>query len=105
MALVYFAFKLNYRSARSREIIEVTRDDLMITRVSANGRRRSVARMNPTWSRLEAREAPDGSVELALSSHGRSVTIARDLGSDERRSFAVSLGAALRLVREPIWPT
>ena len=100
VALVYLAFKLNYRDARSTETIEVTRDALTVTRVSANGRRRSVARLNPTWARLDAREAPDGSVELALVLHERSVRIARDLGSDERRDFATALRAALRLVRQ-----
>ena len=105
VALVYLAFKLNYRSARSREIIEVTRDDLVVTRIAANGRQHRIARMNPTWSRLDAREAPDGSVDLALTCRDQRVPVARDLGSDERRTFAVSLSAALRLVREPIWPT
>jgi uncharacterized membrane protein len=101
--LLYVAFKINFRSARAYEAIEVTRDDLTITRVKSNGRRESVTRLSPTWARLEANELPDGSVELALASHGRRVPIARHLGSDERRSFAKSLSAALRLVREPEW--
>lgn len=101
--LVYVAFKVNYRSARAYEAIEVTRDDLTITRVRWNGREESVTRLSPTWARLEANELPDGSVELALASHGRRVPIARHLGSDERRSFAKSLSAALRLVKEPEW--
>ena len=104
VALVYGAFKLNYRAARASETIEVTRDDLTITRISANGKLHSVTRLSPTWSRLDEREAPDGSVTLALTSHGRSVPVAQHLGSDARRAFAVALRAALRLVREPIWP-
>lgn len=102
--LLYIAFKVNFRSARAYEAIEVTRDDLTITRVKANGKRESFTRLSPTWARLEANELPDGSVELALASHGRRVPIARHLGSDERRSFARHLSAALRLVKEPEWP-
>ena len=105
VALVYIAFKLNYRAARATETIDVTRDDMTITQVSANGKQRRVTRMNPTWTRLETREWPDGSVDLALTTHGRSTPIARHLGSEERRGFAIALRAALRLVREPIWPT
>ena len=105
VALIWLAFRINYRAARSTETVEVTRDDLTVTQVSANGRRRSQARFSPTWARLDEREAPDGSVELLVASHGRQVRVARDLGSDERRSFAVVLRAALRLVREPEWPT
>ncbi len=104
VALVYLAFKLNYRAARAVEMIEVTRDELIVTRISANGRQRAETRLSPTWARLEATEAPDGSVGLALASHGRRVPIARDIGSDQRRAFAVALSAALRLVREPEWP-
>lgn len=103
--LVYAAFKLNYRAARASETIEVTRDDLKITHTAANGRTQRVTTMNPTWSRLDALEAPDGSVDLFLTSRARRVPIACCLGSDQRREFAVALRAALRLVREPVWPT
>lgn len=102
--LLYVAFKINFRAARAYEMIEVTRDDLTITRVKSNGGLEKTTRLNPTWARLEATELPDGSVDLALASHGRRVPIARHLGSDERRRFAVHLSAALRLVREPEWP-
>lgn len=104
VALIYVAFKLNYRAAKAVETIEVTRDTLIVQRFKPNGERRSLARFNATWVRLEATEAPDGSVDLALANRGRRWPIARDLGSDERRSFAVSLAAALRLVREPERP-
>jgi uncharacterized membrane protein len=102
--LVYVAFKLNYRAARATETIEVTRDDLKITHTAASGRTRRITTMNPTWSRVDAREAPDGSVDLFLTSRARSIPVARCLGSDQRRDFAVALRAALKLVREPIWP-
>lgn len=104
IATVYLAFKLNYRAARATETIEVTRDDLVVTRVSANGRRRTSTRLSPYWTRVDIREAPDGTVDLVLASHGRAVPVARSLSSDERRSFAVALRAALTLVREPVRP-
>lgn len=105
VVLVYVAFKLNYRAARARETIEITRDDLTVTRISANGGTSEIATLSATWVRLDEREAPDGSVDLALTSRGRRVTIARDLGSDERRDLATALRAALRLVREPELPS
>jgi uncharacterized membrane protein len=100
VAIVYLAFKLNYRAARAVETVEVTRDDLTITRVGANGRTRSVTRLSSTWAKLEELEAPDGSMALCLAQRGRRYTVARDLGDDERRSFARALRAALGLVRE-----
>jgi uncharacterized membrane protein len=100
VAIVYLAFKLNYRAARATETVEVTRDDLIITRTDARGRTRSVTRLNSTWAKLEEQEAPDGTVALSLALHGRRYGIGRHLNSDERRSFASALRAALRLVRE-----
>jgi uncharacterized membrane protein len=101
VAVVYLAFKLNYRAARATETVEVTRDDLTVTRTGANGRHQSVTRMSATWAKLEEVEAPDGTLSLCLAQHGRRTQIARHLNSDERRSLAHALRAALRLVREP----
>jgi uncharacterized membrane protein len=100
VAIVFLAFKMNYRAARATEIVEVTRDDLTITRAAANGRRRSITRLNSSWARLNEREAPDGTVTLALASHGRHYPIAGHLNSDERRGFAQALRQALSLVRQ-----
>ena len=100
VAIIYLAFKLNYRAARATETVEVTRDDLTITRRSASGRRQSTTRLRPAWVGLEERDAPDGSVTLFLTLHGRRYTIARHLNNDERRSFARALRAALQLVRQ-----
>jgi uncharacterized membrane protein len=101
VAIVYLAFKLNYLSARATETVEVTRDALTVTRTNPSGRRHSVTRLNATWTRLEEIEAPDGTLSLCLAHHGRRTPIARHLNTDERRSFATALRAALRLVREP----
>lgn len=101
VAIILLAFKLNYRAARAIETIEVTRDDLTIMRVAANGRRRRMTRLSSTWAKLEEIEAPDGTVTLSLTSHGRRYSIARGINSDERRSFARALRSALLLVREP----
>jgi uncharacterized membrane protein len=101
VAIVYLAFKLNYRAARAIEMVEVTRDELTITRLSPTGKRRSMIRLSSTWAKIEEIEAPDGTVTLSLASHGRRYALARGINSDERRSFARALRAALLLVREP----
>jgi uncharacterized membrane protein len=101
VAIVYVAFKLNYRAARATETVEVTRDELTITRLNATGSRRTTTRLSSTWVRLEEIEGPEGSFTLCLAQHGSRYLVARDLHSDERRSFAHALRAALRLVCEP----
>lgn len=101
VAIVYLAFKCNYRAARATETVEVTRDELTITRRNASGRRRATTRLSSTWVRLEETEGLEGSFTLCLAQQGNRYLVARDLHSDERRSFAPALRAALRLVREP----
>jgi len=104
VALVYLAFKLNYRAARATETVEVDRDALTVTWTNARGHHHRSARLSSTWTRLEELETPDGGFHLQLASRGRSIAIARHMSSDERRTFAVALRAALRLVREPDRP-
>src|SRR6188474_796931 len=51
VVLIYIAFKLNYRSARLYETVDLTNDMLTITRVDPSGRARSWS-FNPYWVRL-----------------------------------------------------
>lgn len=92
--LVYIAFKLNYRSGRSYETVEVTREQLRLTRVDPRGRAESFD-FNPFWVRVLLREQPDGRTELRLASHGRELLFAQCLSDDERRDFAGALKGAL----------
>lgn len=92
--IVYVAFKLNYRSARAYETIEVTREALVVQRVSAQGLRQ-LARFNPYWVRVLLNEDRHGRVAVQLTSHGRSLRIADHLSDDERRDFADALKASL----------
>src|SRR5690606_33713828 len=68
--LVYVAFRLNYRSGRLFELVDVTREQLTVTRVHPSGRRESFE-FNPFWARVLLREWPDGRTELRLAAHGR----------------------------------
>jgi uncharacterized membrane protein len=96
--LVYVAFRLNYRSGRQHERLELTPDILKITHVQPSGRSRTIA-MNPYWVRVQLQEGADGRTDLRLASHGRELPIGRFLTDDERRHLAVSLRGALQVVR------
>ncbi len=98
VALIYGAFRLNYRAGRLVEVVEVTRDTLTLTRIHPSLRREEFA-FNPYWVRVALNEDRHGRTHLALASHGRSVGFARFLSNAERRSFATALATALHAAR------
>jgi uncharacterized membrane protein len=93
--LVYWAFRVNYRSARAYEQVTVTASELKLRQISHHGRV-SEWTLNPLWVRLDrVRHAEFGIERLFLVSHGRRLAIAGFLGPQEKESFAEALTAAL----------
>ena len=100
VALIYIAFKLNFRALRLYETVDLTNDMLTITRVDPSGRARSWS-FNPYWVRLSLESRIGRSSQLSLASHGNRLVFASFLTDDEREDFAVALSAALSLARSP----
>jgi len=98
VALIYAAFKLNYRSGRLYETVELTPDVLTVTRVSPSGKAESFD-FNPYWVRVHLTEGPQGRTDLRLASHGREFSFARFLTDDERRDLSKALAGALAQAR------
>jgi uncharacterized membrane protein len=103
VALVYLAFRINYRSARRQERIRLAEDALTVERVDVRGARRSW-RFQPYWLRVTLEEKPDESNRLTISSHGRSLVLGSFLGAGERRSLAARLQDALASWRAHLAP-
>jgi uncharacterized membrane protein len=99
--LIQFAFRLNYRSARAAEEIELTHSRLTLRRVRPDGRA-SEEEFQPVWTRLEVeRRGEFGVVRLSLASGSRRVALGDFLGPGEKESFAKAFGAALATARAP----
>lgn len=92
--LIYIAFRLNYRSGRLYETVELTPDVLTVTRVHPSGKRESFD-FNPYWVRVLLAETPSGRTDLRLYSHGSEFSFGRFLTDDERRDFSNALSGAL----------
>lgn len=93
--LVYVAFKLNYRAARAREEVSVSRLALDIVKVAPSGRRQEHS-FNPFWARFSvARHEEIGITHMAVEGEGRQVPIGAFLNPDDRESFATAFGRAL----------
>jgi uncharacterized membrane protein len=100
--VIYWAFKVNFRTAQAREEISVTPSELRVRRVSHRGH---VAEwvLNPLWVRLDQQVHEEYGVErLYLVSRGHHVSIGRFLGPDEKASFAKALNAALATARRGV---
>jgi uncharacterized membrane protein len=95
---IYIAFKVNYRSGKAYELVELSPELLKITQVQPSGRSRSFD-FNPYWVRVLLNEWPDGSADLKLAAHGNEFEFARFLNAEEKKDFAVALRDALMLAR------
>ena len=99
VAILWFAFRVNFRAARAYELVRVTPIDLCVEKVSARGRRRAW-HFSPSFVRLESREIEDfGVVQLEVVSRGRRLGIADCLGPAEKADFARDLDQALARAR------
>jgi uncharacterized membrane protein len=95
VALVYVAFRANFRAARAYEEVTVTPSELTVRKVSQRGAVREWT-LNPLWVQLDRIVHEEFGIErLFLVSRGRRLSIASFLGPDEKASFARALGNAI----------
>ena len=103
VALVYLAFKMNYRHGRMYETLRLTCGNLTVTRVSHWGVRKSW-RFQPAWLQVLIDDPPGHGSQLVLRSHGRSLSIGGFLAPEERAELAAALRRALEKARTAIRP-
>ena len=102
MALLYGAFYLNYRSARAREEVTVSRTALEIRKVAPSGRTR-VSHYNPFWAKFQVdRHHEFGITSMAVTGEGRRTVFGSFLNPDDRESFARAFTSALSSVKRRI---
>ncbi len=95
VALVWIAFRLNYREARAYEDIRMTPNLLSVRQVSAKGAARETA-FNPRWVRLEKTEDElYGVTRVALISRGIFLIVGAFLPPLYKDELAKRLDAAL----------
>src|SRR5215213_2479740 len=93
--LIYWAFRVNYRTAEAYEQVTVTPSELRVKKVSHKGKV-SEWSFNPVWTSLDRETHEEyGLLRLCLVSRGKKLTVGGFLGPDERESFAKALSAAI----------
>jgi len=103
VALVYLAFRLNYRSARQSETIRLAGDVFSVERVSVRGERR-LWRFQPFWVRVILEEQTGRSNRLFIASHGRRLVIGDFVAPAIRRELAMTIRDALARWRHSFTP-
>jgi uncharacterized membrane protein len=92
---LYLAFRWNYRAARAREEVSVSRTQVDIRKVAPSGRAEE-HRFNPFWTRFAVdRHELLGITRMAVEGEGQQVPIGGFLNPDDRESFATAFGRAL----------
>jgi uncharacterized membrane protein len=94
VALVVFLFRLNYKSGRLSETLQLTDTDLIVTRIDPEGVVEE-SRLEAAWLRVEMDDPPEHESRLTLVSRGNRLVIGRFLTPGERLEVAVDLRAAL----------
>jgi uncharacterized membrane protein len=96
VALVWWAFRKNYKDALKEEQIEVTAHELILRRFDRH-RQREELRFTRDWVQVELEEDKERDLigGLFLRSHGERTEIGRFLGARDRQDAATLLRAAL----------
>ena len=103
VALIYLAFRVNYRRASMRESLRLTRDRLTVERVDFRGEKRTW-RFTPAWMQVGVEEPAGPGGGLILRSHGQSLRIGRFLTLEERHDLTTALRQALIRARAACTP-
>lgn len=98
VALIYWAFRMNYRAAQAHETVQVADDQILVRQIDHRGRL-AAYRFPPLWSRVEMTELPDESLNVVLTAKGSGLEVGRLLSPAERRAFAEALEAAIAEVK------
>lgn len=97
-ALIYLAFRLNFRDGRCYERVTLAADSLEVLQVAPGGAKTRTA-FPPYWTRVLVDEKGC----LLLRSHGKSMELGRFLVEHEKESFRVALDGALCEFKRPRW--
>lgn len=104
VALVYLAFRLNYRHGRRYETLSMRDDTLVFARITPLGEVREWV-FDPFWVRIKLERFGEDGEEigaLILSSHGKYVSVGAFLSPPEREGLSASLQLTMAAWRDAL---
>lgn len=95
VALLFFAFRANFKVQNQSEEIIISPFDLLLRKISENGEEREW-HFNPVWTRLVTENHPEfGVMKLALASRNETVPLGQFLPPEDRGHLIRAMSAAL----------
>lgn len=98
VALVWFAFRMNFRDGRKRERIVIHDGTLTVTRRRPSGREEAWS-FPSYWSKTDMETDRSGGHKLYVGSSDRRIRIGAFLSQDELKEFRDHLDDALQMAR------
>jgi len=102
IALAVLLLWLNVRAARAVEVLRLTDEMFEITRTDVRGVRSKIS-VPPYWLHVVLQEQAGTVPKLLLTSRGKAVEVARQLGEAQKRDLAAALTRALYAARNPVF--
>ncbi len=96
--IVWFVFRLNYKSGQLVETVEITPIAVEVTQTDWRGRSRSLRLENP-WITAELKSTGERTAQLFLRSHSRRFEIGAFMPPVEKKPLAAALNGALERMR------
>lgn len=98
LAFLAWALRASWRNGQAREVLEISRDEIVIHRYRGGGSEAITTRLPRTWTRAEIIRGPGrrGGEQLALGQRGRWWVIGGFLAEEEKRSLHARLNQLLR---------
>ena len=103
VALIYWAFRQNYKDAKIFETINLTADELILERVYPSGRKQNWS-FNPFWINISLIEHSSGATKMEIKSHGKALYFGHFLSDDERREFTSVLRQEILSAKNSLRP-
>lgn len=98
VAIIYYAFRANYRDGDISERVELWRGQLSVTRWEG-GEKKMFRRFEPHWVQIRRESWGWRSPRLLIGSHGAFISVGEFLTPDERLHLAACLEHGLKQAR------
>tara|TARA_B100000941_G_C28378238_1_gene485888 strand:- start:131 stop:610 length:480 start_codon:yes stop_codon:yes gene_type:complete len=97
--LIYFAFKINYRSGEMYERFQIISQKLRILRSFPSGKMQ-IWELNPYWAKTEIVDINSNHKQLMIHSKDKSVSVGSFLNNYDKQKLEKKISSSLRSFRE-----
>ena len=96
--LLYYAFKINYKSGEIFETIKIIKENLLITRNYPSGKKQTW-NLEPYWTRVEILNPVRHQHNLVIKSKNKVVLLGSFLNYDDKKKLFNQIESALKLLK------